>query len=224
MSGRRTRRLGVLLLGVLLSPVFAAPPVGGTLPDTGAVQMQAAPPPAGTVVDMVPAPAQGTTTTTVPPYTPAPVVVSAGPVDPAAPWWQNPAVITAILAVPTSILTALFAHKQGMKRAEMDASAQRDSADLTAINTRDKAFGDLLTMLTSQQAQRDPLISENAALKTRLEVVEQRQREREEREREQIAKIATLEAKTQDFEQRQKHLDACAGGAPCPLAHLRRTT
>ncbi|ABW35100.1 hypothetical protein Dgeo_3059 (plasmid) [Deinococcus geothermalis DSM 11300] len=139
------------------------------------------------------------------------------------PWWQEQTTVTGVLALAGSALTGWFGHRLGVKQAEDAKAAQRDNADLAAIQTRDKAFQDLMALLSTQLSQRDALVAENAINKTRLEVVESRQKEREEREREQIAKIATLEAKHAELVERQKHLDSCVGGQPCPLAQYRRT-
>ena len=153
---------------------------------------------------------EGGTTVNVPP--PSTVTVTAAP---DTPWYGNPAVLVALIGLPGGLLGGWTAYRLGLKKADSDALAQRDAADLTAIQARDKSFSDLTALLTSTLSSSQAYVAEAAASKARLEVVEQRQKEREDREREQIAKIATLEAKQTEL---TGHIGACLGGQPCPLA------
>ncbi|MCD0168013.1 hypothetical protein [Deinococcus sp. 23YEL01] len=134
-------------------------------------------------------------------------------------WWQVLGVVVMAVGVPGA--TAYFGYSASTRRQQDNATAQRDAADLNAINARDKSYAELLALFTTQLQQNTTLAAEAAANKARLEGVETRQKEREERERDLIAKVAALEVKHVAL---NEHVNACAGGHPCPLASRARNT
>ncbi|PIG96925.1 hypothetical protein [Deinococcus sp. UR1] len=133
-------------------------------------------------------------------------------------WWQVLGVVVIAVAVPGA--TAYFGYSISARRQQDSATAQRDAADLNAINARDKSYAELLALFTTQLQQNTNLAADAAANKARLEGVETRQKEREERERDLIAKVAALEAKHVAL---NEHVNTCVGGQPCPLASRMRS-